>query len=483
MTYFNTHARPLRMALLSVSMLAVTACTTVGPDYGGAPEMAPVSVERGTFLRAPDEASRQAPASDWWTQFDDPVLTQLVEDALSNAPSIDAAFARVTQARAGLQTARTAALPSVGSSVSTPYINVPADLVDSDSNRDRYSAESLSVGFDASWELDLFGGNRRRLEAGAARLGASEASLADAQVSLSAEVARIYIGLRARQEMASVLQQQLGMDRQLLVLARQRHEQGTATLHPVEQYRSAEAQTLADIARNEVEIAVAMDQLAVLSGFEPGALNDRLADQGAAPLPPAEIAIGSPADLLRKRPDIRQAERNLAAANADIGVNVADRFPKVSFLGLLGLGGGSIGEALDPANLIGLALPRISWSVFDGGRTEARIEASRGAFAEAEANYRGTVLAALGDAENALTRFGGARVALARTLDTRESAQRVATLDTMRAQAGTIAHSQAIASDREVAGTELASITAKAELAEAYIAVNKAMGFGWSYIE
>ncbi len=479
MTRFNTTMRPVRTIFLSASLLAVTACATVGPDYGGAPDVAARSAERGSYLRAPEQAVLASPAAAWWEQLNDPVLDGIVEDALANAPSIDAAIARVDQARANLRSSRTAALPTVGTSAAAPYINIPADLVDSESTRDRYSAESLSLGFDASWEIDLFGQNRRRVEAGSARVEASEASLADAQVSLSAEIARVYVGLRARQEMASIMEEQLAIDRQLLALARQRHDEGTGTLHPVEQMRTRVAQTLADIAQNNVEIVVARDQLAVLAGREPGALDTLLSAEMGIPLPPEQVAIGSPADMLRLRPDIRQAERNLAAASADIGVNVADRFPKVSFLGLLGLGGGSIDDTLDPSRLIGLALPRISWTAFDGGRTEARIDASRSAYEEAEANYRSAVLGALGDTENALARFGGARIALGQTVAAHTSAARSAQLDAMRADAGTTSRSTALEAERAALQLELSGAAARADLAEAFVSLNKALGLGW----
>ncbi|WP_321323799.1 efflux transporter outer membrane subunit [uncultured Parasphingorhabdus sp.] len=473
---FKTLSKSL---LLSTAPLAVAACTTVGPDYSGPPETAGQSTARGAFLRAPDETVPRAPAAAWWEQLDDPVLTGLVEEALTNAPSIDVALARVAQARAGLQSARTNALPAIGASASTPYINIPAELVDPESNRDRFTAESLSLGFDASWELDLFGGNRRRVEASNARFEGSRASLADAQVSLSAEVARVYVGLRARQQMKAMFAEQLRIDRQLLAFARQRYKQGTGTLHPVEQWRGQETQTLAEMARNDIEITIAQDQLAVLAGREPGAFDILLAAETPVPLPPDQVAIGSPADMLRLRPDIRQAERNLAAANADIGVNVAELFPKISFIGLLGLGSDSIGDLFDPSRLIGLALPRLSWSAFDGGRSQLRVDASRGAFAEAEANYRAAVLGALADSEAALARFGGTRIAFGQVLEAEAAARRGAALDQMRAEAGAIARSDALAANRDLLRSQMSSTSARAELAEAYIAVNKALGLGW----
>lgn len=469
----------IRATIAAIVLLPLSACATVGPGYGGAPQVAAQSVERGHFLRAPDQAAADTPAAAWWETMGDPVLNNLVEEALKNAPSIDAATARVTQARAGLRSSRTAALPNLGVSASAPYVNLPAELVSAASTQDRFTSDNYSLAFDASWEIDLWGQDRRRVEASAARFEASQAALADAQVSLSAEIARIYIGLRERQAMASTLQEQRKIDHRLIIFARQRHAEGTGTLQSVEQLRAQATQTLADIARNDAEISIRQDQLAVLSGKEPGSIDALLLAEEPIPLPPQQITVGSPANLLRLRPDVRLAERSLAAANADIGVNIADRFPKVSFLGLLGLGGGSIDDTFDPSSLIGLALPRISWSLFNGGRTSARIDASRGAFAEAEAKYRLAALGALGDAESALTRFGAARIAWAQALAADRSAKRGAALQNERADAGTIAQSDALAAQRIALQARLGSTTAQANLAEAFVSVNKALGLGW----
>ncbi|HQS70179.1 MAG: RND transporter [Novosphingobium sp. 28-62-57] len=462
-------------ATLLAALLA--GCTTVGPNYAGAPDAAPQAAARGGFIRADGSANPAAPSPRWWESLGDPVLNQLVDLALADSPSIAAANARVAQSRASLAASRTAVLPTINTSFAAPYINVPGNLLGEGSGRDEINAYNL--GFDASWEIDLFGGTRRKVEAATARAEAAEAGAADARVTLSAEIARAYVGLRARQAMRGLQQRQAEIDRALVELARQRFAAGTTAQQPV---NAAEAQAFAseaDLARSEAEIAVLIDQIAVLAGKEPGALDSLLTAPAPVPLPPAQISIGDPALLLRSRPDIRMAERQLAAANADIGARMADKFPKISFLGLLGLGGQNIGDVLDPGNIVGIALPQLKWNLFDGGRADRQVEVARGASAEAEANYRNAVLRALQDAEGSLARFGGQRIALGKALDAETRARRNVDLQQQRLDAGRIARTDRLDAERQALQLSMAAASAKAELATGFIAVEKALGLGW----
>ena len=476
----NTSTFRLAYILGPVALLAGTsACTTVGPDYAGAPDAAPQAAARDAFLRG-GAATPNAPMARWWEQLNDPLLTRLIDDALANSPNVAIANAKIRQARAGLAANKTANIPTVGVSASSPYLNYPGNLLDAAATSDRTDIQRFSLGFDASWELDLFGGARRQIESASAKAEAAEAGLADAQVSLSAEVARAYIGLRARQAALAALEQQKAIDARLVTLAEQRYRLGTAAEQPLNQARSLAAQTGGQIASTRAEIIVLTDQIALLSGREPGALDADLGMVVSIPMPPAQVAVGDPALMLRNRPDIRIAERQLAAANADIGATIAEKFPRISFMGLLGLGGGSVGDMLDPSELIGLVLPRISWNLFDGGRADAKVDASEGAYAEAEAQYRATVLGALNDAENALTRFGGDRIAFGKTLDAQAQGARVVVLQRQRADAGTIGDSDALTAERQQIQLALAVIDAQAELSSDYVAVQKALGLGWN---
>lgn len=454
----------------------LSGCTTVGPNYAGAPDAAPQATGRSGFLRAPD-ALAQAPSARWWESLNDPVLDQMINEALASSPALAAANARVAQSRASLAASKTAALPSLNTSVSAPYINVPGNLVGDGGGRDELNAYNL--GFDAAWEIDLFGGQRRKVEAATARAEASEASAADAVVTLSAEIARAYVGLRARQAMHKLQSRQVEIDRALTGLAQQRLKAGTTSAQPLNAAEAEAFASEASLAKTGAEIAVLMDQLAVLTGKEPGALDATLNQVAAIPLPPARVAVGDPASLLRSRPDVRTAERQLAAASADVGIQVANRFPKISFLGLLGLGGQNIGDVFDPGNIVGLALPRLNWSIFDGGRAERQVDGAKSALAEAEAKYRQSVLGALQDAEGSLARFGAQRIAFARALDAEQRSAHSLKLQRQRLSAGTGSLSDTFNAERMALQMSMAVASSQADLTTAFVAVEKALGLGW----
>jgi outer membrane protein TolC len=183
--------------------------------------------------------------------------------------------------------------------------------------------------------------------------------------------------------------------------------------------------------------------------------------------------------LLRNRPDLRQAESRLAAANADLGARIADRYPSISFTGILGLGGTNVGQAFSPSSLIALLQPQLKWNVFDGGRAKAQVRYARGARAEAEADYRSKVTGALQDAENSLTRFGGQRITLAKAIEQHDSAVHIAALQDQRAKGGTLSRADAQSAQRQALRAELATLSATAQLTTDFIAVEKALGLGW----
>lgn len=466
-------------ALLTATMLS--GCTTVGPNYGGAPNAAAVATARGAFLRAGNDTVAQIPTARWWEALGDPVLTALIDKALADSPNVTAANARIVQARAGLAANRTALLPTINASGMAPYVNIPGGLLSSNGQTGgRDEINIYNVGFDASWEIDLFGGTRRKIEAATARAEAADAGLRDAQVALSAEVARTYVALRGRQAMLTLMDRQDAIDLQLVTLAEQRLHAGTAPEQAVNQLRAQHAQTQADRAKARADSIVLTDQLAVLTGQEPGALDATVATIAPVPLPPVSVAVGDPALLLRQRPDIRAAERQLAAANADIGVQVANRFPKISFTGLLGIGGSHIGDLFDPSSIIGLVLPQIKWSLFDGGRNAAQERSARGAYAEAESKYRAAVLGALQDAEGALTRFGGQRIAFGKAIEGEAQGARAAALQQQRTTAGTASSSDALTAERQRLQLAMAATSAQVDLTNGFVAVEKALGLGWT---
>ena len=460
----------IRLAIV-VPALALGACTA-GTNYVPPQPPSSAALQTGKFVRAGD-AEAAAPVARWWEGLGDPVLTGLIDKGLREAPGIAAAEARVRQARAGLAGTRADRMPALG--LGATYVR--ADLPDQALGNSSGSIELFNVGFDARWEADLWGGRRRAVEKARAQAEAIAARLADTQVSLSAEIARTYVLLRMREAGLALIDQRHDSESRIVELTRQRIARGTAGVQAGEAALMQQRHTESEQAAMAAEIAVLRDALAVLTGSAPGTL-DSLA-HAAIPLPPASVAVGDPAAMLARRPDVRAAERQLAAAHAQIGVEESRRFPQVSLLGLIGIGGTSAGDLFDSSQVLSAVLPRLSWNAFDFGRTRAAVRGAQAGREVALAEYDGAVLAALQDAEASLARFGAARTAFGQSADAAKHAARIAGLQDQRADAGTIARGEALEARRQAIGAQLAEADRRAGVTLAYIALVKSLGLGW----
>ena len=462
----------ISFAPVLVGALALGACTA-GPDYAPPQPLAGApALQAGKFVRAGD-ADAAAPVARWWEGLGDPALTALIDKGLREAPSIAAAGARIRQARAGLAGTRASSLPAIGTGVT--YIR--ADLPDQALGNSSGMIEVYNVGFDARWEADLWGAKRRDVEKARAQAEGAAARLADAQVSLSAEIARTYVLLRMRERALALLDQRRSSEERIVELARQRVARGTVGVQVQEAALIQLRRTDSDRAVTSAEISVLRDGLAVLTGGAPGTLDSL----GAAPipLPPASVAVGDPAAMLARRPDIRAAERQLAASSAQIGIEEARRFPQVSLFGLIGIGGNNAGDLFDGSQVLTGALPRLTWNVFDFGRTRAAVQGAEAGRDLARAEYDTAVLAALQDTEASLARFGAARTAFGHSADTVKNAATIAGLQDRRAEAGTIAQGEALEARRQQIDAQLAEADKRAGVTLAYVALVKALGLGW----
>jgi len=471
------------LPLLALSLLALAACTA-GPDYRG-PEMAKPVSPGAQFVRASDDSRTEAPAAAaWWRALGDPVLDALETRALAANPGVAVAQARVKQARASLRSERANALPSANASALFVHATLPGvDLGNSDeSDQSGGGGQSLNfynLGFDASWEVDLWGGKRRGVEAARAQFEAAQANVADAQVSLTAEIAQAYVNLRDRQQRIALAQEALARQREMLRLTEQRHARGTASALELEQQRNLVEQGDAALLPLGAERDAYLNALATLAGEAPGALDAMLTAPAAVPLPPTEVAVGDPAALLKRRPDVRAAERQFAAATAKIGVAEAARFPSLSFMGLIGIGGTNPGDLVDFDQLAAIAMPRLSWSFLDFGRNAARAEQAKGAQDEAAAQYRQIVLNALRDSEDALSRFGARRLSVASAARSKASVDRTAALMRQRFEAGTATRIQLLDAERQSLSAAQTLSQGMAAMTADYIALQKALGLGW----
>lgn len=483
----------MRFISAFLTTAALAGCT-VGPNYKAPPAVAADAATRGTFVRARDTALVPTPGlARWWETLADPTLTALVDDALAHSPSIDEASARIRSAQAQLTQQRASQLPSVSANATYLHAELPGVGIgqttttdtggsDTTASGGSSSLDFYNLGLNASWELDLFGGTRRRIEQSRATIDARVADLADAQVSLSAQVAQAYVNLRDVQARLRLNAASTVLQERQVALAQQRYAGGTASLLDVDRLRSQLESTQADAIPLGTQRDEYLNQLAVLTGRTPGALDAMLNTIVAIPLPPAQVAIGDPAALIANRPDIRSAERQLAASTAAVGVSKAKELPGIRFLGILGLGGTSPGDVFDTGNLTTLLAPSLSWSFLDFGKNRAATNASKADRDGTEATYRRTVLAALQDAENALSRFGNTRAQLAQLGRVEATAKRSVALNAQRMRAGTSSTSDQLDIERQRLSASIAAEQARAQLTLSYIAVNKALGLGWSTV-
>ena len=436
----------------AVLALALGGGCTLGPDYTPPPPAA-LAVE-GDYA-APRPAEGAVDAAEWWTRFDDPVLTRLVDEAAAGNLDLAVAVSRLAQAREALVQARSGRLPTVGASagvsrngfvtgrpstilpvptgggvvtdpvtggvVTTPGVTTPGVGTRILTSRDQ---TTLSLSGDASYTVDLFGAVTRSIEAARADYAASALDADAVRVSVTSETASNYIQGRLAQERLAIARDSLRIADDNLEIAGWRVQAGLVSATDEEQARAQRAQRLATIPALIANVAQASNRLGVLTGRPPAVLAGVFDPPAPIPEPPGAIAVGVPADTLRQRPDVRSAERRLAAASARIGVAEAQLYPALTLTGSLATNAGGLGSVLDQVTF-GL-FGGLSQTLFDGGRLRSQVRVQRAVAEGAFADYRRTILTALSDVENAL-------VAL-RSAEDRMAAQRLA-LDAAQATA------------------------------------------------
>ncbi|VVE88780.1 efflux transporter outer membrane subunit [Pandoraea bronchicola] len=469
----------IRTLALAATLL-ITGCT-VGPDYRGAPEVAGDALRTGaTFAHAGEGVQAQTPGvARWWTALNDAQLTALIDDAIAHSPDIRAAQAKVRQSRASLRSHQADLLPKAGVDLAMVRTRSPDLSLLGGDGGGRGPLDLYVAGFDASWEIDLFGGTRRAVEAASADADAASEDLADAHVQLAAEVAQTYVALRDQQARLALVRDSAQLEGEMLDLTRQRRAGGVASELDVERLVTQVEQTQSRVLPLEADVIESLDQLALLTGRAPGALDAELKASKALPNVPAKVAIGDPAALLQARPDIRAAERRLASQNAQIGVQTANWFPKLSIMGELGY------SALDPGHLVRkdnfswMTMPRLQWNVLDFGRVQAGVDGAKAGRDQAQAKYESAVLTALRDADVALARYGHQRENVYRLRSVEASAARAAALTRQRYRAGTASTLDWLDAERTRFSAEQDRIAGDAQLLKSFVTLQKALGLGW----
>ena len=490
-----THMRCLARAM--VPALALLAGCTVGPHYRGPPDVAPVSRAAAAFRRAAVAPVTPAPPlARWWTALGDDTLDQVEADALAHSPTLERALGVVREARATARERSAALLPQGGATAAYARVGVPGAFNDalggtaggsggatggsgSSGVRIPDNLDLFNVGLLATWEIDLFGGGRRQLAAARANARASEADFQDAQVTLTREVATAYVNLRDAEARLALARANSAVQQHMLKLTRLRRAGGTATDLDVERVFAQLKQTQATAVPLAGQVEIYSDQLSQLAGHEPGTLDAVLAAPGPLPLPLAGTAVGNPADLLRRRPDIRAAERRLAAANEQVGARIAQDFPTVNLFGTIGYGSDRASNLFGGRNLLTLVAPVLQWNFLSYPTLDAQVGEARARFDQARASYRSAVLSALLDAENALSRFGHDRDNVGSLADANASAARAAAETDLRFRGGTVTLIGALDAERQRIQAQSSLAEAQARLTTNWISLQTSLGLGW----
>jgi NodT family efflux transporter outer membrane factor (OMF) lipoprotein len=444
-------------------------------------------------VAAPEDPTLAA----WWTQLDDPLLTSLMEQAVEENKTVQQARARVLEARARRGVAAAGFLPSVNASLGanrtdsdTRRLQDPDDPLNPDplnpdpANPNTGSAfgsadELYTAGLDASWELDLFGGQRRAFESSNAQFAATQEDLRDALITLLGDVAVNYTNVRAAQSRLTFAERNLEAQSELLNITQWRAEAGLANALDVEQAQTSYQQTRAAIPVLESSLAQAMHRLAVLAGQVPGTMTTQLSQRGPVPRVPDQILTSVPADVVRRRPDIRAAERRVAAQSAQVGVATAALYPSLTLNGSIGLQSLSARDVFDGSQTdrfgVSLRVP-----LFSGGALRQNLRAQYAVLDQAFATYEATVLTAFEEVENALVAWGSEqrrREALQLAVNSARIARELALV---QYNAGLVDFQTVITADRQLISLEDSLAVSDGELTANLVRLYKALGGGWS---
>jgi NodT family efflux transporter outer membrane factor (OMF) lipoprotein len=454
-------------------LLLVAGCTTVGPDYippeVSTPPQWTAELEGGLTAKRVDTQA----LANWWTTLHDPILSDLIERAVAGNLDVKEARARIREARARRGVSQADRFPTIDTTGSASQ-NRSSEEAGSGETRELYA-----VGFDASWELDLFGSVRRSVEAAEADLQASKEDLRDVLVSLLAEVALNYVEVRSFQTRVSITEANLNKQEETYNITQWRFQAGLTTQLDVEQAKYNLEQTRSQIPTLQTKLEQARNRLAVLLGQHPGFLNDALAGKKAIPVAPFEVAVGVPADVLRRRPDVRRAERRLAAQTAQVGVATAQLYPKLSLMGSIGLEALSLGNLFSSGAQTSAIASNIGWTMFDAGRIRQNIKVQTALQEQALIQYEAAVLGALEEVENALVAFVDEQARRRSLAEAAQAAQRAVDFAQSQYSSGVVDFSNVLDAERSMLLLQDQLAISEGEVTSNLITLYKALGGGW----
>jgi NodT family efflux transporter outer membrane factor (OMF) lipoprotein len=432
--------------------------------------------------------ARQAPPAPpldtWWTGFHDPTLTIIIQRALAQNLDLAASLARVQQARAAAESAGAQLLPTMDFDPQASAIHQSLNSQFGEIGRAfpgyKRDQRDYNVGAAASWEIDIFGGLRRGTEAATAEAQAAQALRTGTRISVAADAADAYFQVRGDQARLEVAQRQIEADAHLLELVRLQGSKGIATAREVAQSEALLQQAQSTIPPLRIDLEAQLNRLDVLMGAQPGTYAKDLATAADIPAIPSIPDADQPRDMLRRRPDIIAAERQLAAASARIGVAVSDYYPKLSLSGALGFESLSANHLFTAASFQPAATGALRWRIFDFGKVDAEIASARGADAEALARYRNTVLHAAEDVENAFTDLAQTEARTGTLQNEVMSLAKARDLSQQSYTSGVIALTDVLDADRQLLAARDELARNRADAARAAVRSYRALGGGWS---
>jgi NodT family efflux transporter outer membrane factor (OMF) lipoprotein len=472
------HVRPITsprylIALLS-AVLILPSCTAVGPNYSPPEMQTPAAWQQEVSGTAGDKQAQQEILAKWWTTFNDPVLSGLMERAVAGNLSLKQALNSVRQARIQRGITDTERFPTVSSSGSLGRSYAK------DMSGDFSGTNSFRAGLDASWELDIFGGVKRSIEAADADIQSAQESYRDTLVSLLAEVALDYVELRSYQSQFKTAEENIKTQEETYNITKWRYEAGLTTGLDMENASKTLEQTRAQVPSLKSSIKQTKNAMAVLLGSEPGALDSELDEYRSLPEAPKEVAVGIPADLLTRRPDLRKAERDLASQTAKIGVTEAERYPKISLSGTLSLASTALGDFFSADSLSTGASSGISWPVFEAGKIMKNVELQYAAQDQKLMAYRAALLTALKDVENAMTSYSYEQARNESLIKAARSAEIAAEISRAQYSSGVVDFQSVLESENTLLSAQDSLTQSDARILTDLVSLYKALGGGWS---
>lgn len=453
--------------------LALAGCS-VGPNYHAPKPSVPASWMGGD---PGITTNSTADLTQWWRNLNDPALDSLIERAVQSNYDLKAAEARVRGARALRGAVVADFIPIIGANASYTTaqrsenaLAFPVRLLETD---------TYQAGFDASWEIDVFGGKRRELQAATANLQSVEAQQQGVLISLLAEVARNYIELRGSQKRLQIARENLQAQQEVVGITQMRFEKGLATDLDVSQAKALLAATRAQVPTLETALKQSSYRLSVLLGEPPGSLDAELAQTAPIPATPPEVPVGLPSDLLLRRPDVRSSERQLAAATAQIGVAEAELFPKFYLNGAGGFQSLNASTLFSPASEFYSAGPLVRWRLLEYPRLKAQINAQTAQQEQVLAQFNQIVLISLEDVENALTAYQNEKKRYQSLNEAVDSTRRALDLANQLYTAGVGDFLNVLISQRALYEAEDALAQSERTVTENVVALYKALGGGW----